>query len=366
MRYTPTTFPHYVFVTLWTGTFTAASLVANIIEQCEVVVKRHTHLSAEEYVDDGDFRALVSELLDTKAWAKEKVQLWLLDDSQYIRFLQFMSLRDCHRLWLFFIRKCITAASAGFSDDVRASVELLKSRGLIRKGVKGEANVDGEDVLVHAGADGWRASDIAAAVTAGADIFAHSILDGSNGLWKSARYGHLESLNALILAGCDIDNQNTNGATAIYSAARAGNADCVKSLLSSQANMHRCNADGCSPLHAAAGNGHAGCLALLIEAKGNVATCSKLGESPILIATRRGWHACVKLLLEANSELNQCDNRGCSPICMAAFRNRLECLSLLLDARADPSSSWEGKSAFEIAEREGHVECARLLEAAMK
>ena len=130
--------------------------------------------------------------------------------------------------------------------------------------------------------------------------------------------------------------------------------------------MHRCNADGCSPLHAAAGNGHAGCLALLIEAKGNVATCSKLGESPILIATRRGWHACVKLLLEANSELNQCDNRGCSPICMAAFRNRLECLSLLLDARADPSSSWEGKSAFEIAEREGYVECARVLEAAMK
>jgi hypothetical protein len=348
------------------GTFTAASFVASIIEQFEVVVNRHSHLSAEEYVDDGDFRALVGELLDTKAWAKEKVQLWLLDDSQFIRFLQFMSLRDCHRLWLFFIHKCITGASAGFSNDMSASVELLKSRGLVRKAVKGEANIDGEDVLVHAGADGWSAGDIAAAVTAGADVFARSVLDGTNGLWKSARYGHLESLNALILAGCDVENQDTNGSTAIYSAARAGNADCVKSLLSAQANMHIRNADGCSPLHAAAGNGHADCLALLLEAKGNVATCSNLGESPIFIATRRGWHACVKLLLRANSELDQCDNRGCSPVCIAAFRNRFECLSLLLDARADPSSSWEGKSAFEIAQREGHVECVRLLESAMQ
>ena len=347
-------------------TFTAATLAAKIVEQCEVVVSRHDHLSAEEYVDDGDFRALVSELLDTKAWAKEKFQLWLRDDSQFIRFLQIMSLRDCHRLWLFFVRKCINGASAGFSDEMSASVELLKSRGLVRKGVRGEANVDGEDVLIYAGADGWSAGDIAAAVTAGADVFAHGLLDGTNGLWKSARYGHLESLNALILAGCDLDNHDTNGATAIYSAARAGNADCVKSLLSAQANMHRCNADGCSPLHAAAGNGHADCLALLLEAKSDLASCCNLGESPILIATRRGWHVCVKLLLEAKSDPNKCDSRACYPVCIAAFRNRVDCLSQLLEARADPTSSWESKSAFVIAQREGHVECARLLEAAMK
>jgi hypothetical protein len=348
------------------GTFTSATLAAAIVEQCGDVVNRHNSLSAEEYVDDGDFRALVGELLDTKAWAKEKFQLWLRDDSQFIRFLQRMSLRDCHRLWLVYIRKCIAGAAVRFFDHRTASVELLKSRGLVRKGVTGEANVDGEDVLVYAGADGWSAVEISAAVAAGADIGAVDRVNGANGLMKSARYGHLESLNALVVARCDIDQRDMNGATAIYSAARAGNADCVKALLSAQANLHTCNADGCSPLHAAAGNGHAQCLKLLLEAKGSVTTSSNFGESPILIATRRGWRECVALLLEAKSDPNQRDNRGCSPVCMAAFRNRIECLSLLIDARADIASLWEGKTALEVAQREGHVDCARLIETAMK
>ena len=70
------------------GTFTAASLASAVVEQCGAVVKRHEATAVEEYVDDGAFRALVGEMLDTKAWAKEKKELWMRDASQYICFLQ--------------------------------------------------------------------------------------------------------------------------------------------------------------------------------------------------------------------------------------------------------------------------------------
>ena len=62
--------------------------IAAIVKQCEDVVKRHEVAMTGEYLDDGAFRALVGEMLDTKAWDKEKKQLWMMDVSSYIRFLQ--------------------------------------------------------------------------------------------------------------------------------------------------------------------------------------------------------------------------------------------------------------------------------------
>jgi hypothetical protein len=54
------------------GVFTAASLASAVVEQGRAVMKRHEAKAVEEYVDDGAFRALVGEMLDTKACAKEK------------------------------------------------------------------------------------------------------------------------------------------------------------------------------------------------------------------------------------------------------------------------------------------------------
>jgi hypothetical protein len=171
------------------GTFTAASLASAVVEQCRAVVKRHEAMAVEEYVDDGAFRALVGEMLDTKACAKEKKELWMSDASQYICFLQDESLRECHRLWQSFLRQRIVAAAAGSGDRASASLELLLSRGLVKRGVRGEVNADGEDVMVQAGGDGWAAGDIAAAAAAGADVGA-SDGGGCNCVWNAARYGH--------------------------------------------------------------------------------------------------------------------------------------------------------------------------------
>jgi ankyrin repeat protein len=343
------------------GTFTAVTLAAAIVKQCTTVVKRHEDAGAEEYVDDGVFRSLVNEMLETKAWALEKKNLWMSTASQFISFLESYSLRECHRLWLLFLQSSIANADALSSDRARDSVKLLMSRGLVKRAVMGETNADGEDLLVQAGADGWAVADINAAVDAGADL-AVSGLDGCSGIWNAARYGHPASLRALYDARCDINKANNQGATPLYSASRAGHTACVKFLLSVKGDVNRCNNNGCSPIYAAAGNSHADCLALLLEAEGDLHSSDKRGESPVLVASRRGYHVCMKLLLDAKADMNTHDIDGCSPVCVAAHRNRINCLSILLEARADPRVSWKNASALEIARREGHAECVRLLE----
>ena len=205
------------------GTFTAATLAAAIVKQCEDVVKRHEAAALEEYVDDGAFRALVGEMLDTKTWAKEKKELWMRDASQLIFDMQNWSLRDCHRTWVGFLRKFVRGAADGSSERASASLELLSSRGLALQGVDKE-NVDGEGVMVQAGADGWQASDIVAAVAAGADVGATGS-DGLNGVDNAALYGNAISLAALLSAGSDLTND------CIWHAAYSGHADCLELLL---------------------------------------------------------------------------------------------------------------------------------------
>ena len=204
------------------GTFTAATLCDAIVCQCAVVVKRHQEVGADEYVDDGVFRALVNEILDAKAWAKEKKWLWMRNHlTSPICWLQGWSLRECHRMWQTFLRKTIRNEAAGSRDKANSSVEILVSQGLVKRGVRGEENADGEDVMVQAGSDGWAAVYVEAALAAGADVGAVD-RGGGNCLWHAAQYGHVDTMAALIAARVDVNKCNNDGRSPIYIAAGRG------------------------------------------------------------------------------------------------------------------------------------------------
>jgi hypothetical protein len=353
------------------GTFTAATLAASILEQCAVVVKRHEEVRVEQYVDDGVFRALTSELLDCKAWAKEKKELWMRDASQYIFLLQDPqenSLLDSHRTWQSFLRKSIDGAAVGSLDRASASVELLMSRGLVKSvksGVLGEANADGEDVMVQAGGDGWAAGDIAAAAAAGADVAATDGR-GCSGAWKAASHGHADSLAALIAAGVDVNGCAVDGSSPIFAAARNGRAACITLLVSAKGDVNKCDDEGVSPIYNAACEGHCDCVTLLVSAKGDVNKCKNNGVSPIWKAAEFGHCACIALLVSAKGDVNKCMIDGRSPIWMAAREGHTTCISQLISSRADPrNGSQEGLSALDIARKKGHCECVRVLEAAL-
>jgi hypothetical protein len=283
------------------GTFTAATLAAKIVEQCDAVLKRHRETGMEEYVDDGVFRGLVSEMLDTKAWAIEKKQLWMQDASQYICFLQDDSLRNCHRLWESFLRQSVTGAA-----DSSAGLRLLKSRGLVIQGVREEKNSDGEPVMVQAGADGWSATDIFAAAAAGADVCA---MDGGglSGVYHAARYGHLDSLTALLKAGGDANKGRDDGASPIWIAARNGHAPCIQQLVSCKGDVTKCENDGYSPICVAAQKGHASVIQQLVSCKGDVTKCTNDGTSPIYIAAQFGHASVIEQLVSCKGDVGTMD-----------------------------------------------------------
>ena len=299
------------------GTFTAATLAAKIVEQCDAVLKRHRETGMEEYVDDGVFRGLVSEMLDTKAWAMEKKQLWMQDASQYISFLQGASLRNCHRLWESFLRQSVTGAADSSADGASAGLRLLKSRGLVKQGVQKEKNSDGEPVMVQAGADGWSATDIFAAAAAGADVCAMDG-EGLSGVYYAARYGHLDSLTALLKAGGDANKGRGDGASPIYIAAANGHAHCIQQLVSCKGDVTKCTNDGASPIYIAAQNGHASIIQQLVSCKGDVTKCNNNGASPIWIAAQEGHASIIELLVSCNGDVTKCRNNGASPIYIAA------------------------------------------------
>jgi ankyrin repeat protein len=380
------------------GTFTAATLSAAIVQQCAAVVERHQDVGVDEYVNDGVFRALISEMLDAKAWAKEKKELWMRESlTAPIYALQGWSLRECHRMWQSFLRKRIDNAAVGSRDQATYSVELLVSQGLVKRGVQGEKNADGEDVMVRAGSDGWAAVYIDAALAAGADVGAID-RGGGNCLWHAAQYGHLDTMAALLTAGFDVNKCNNDGRSPLYIAACRGHTACVKLLLSASSNVNKCNDNGASPIHIAAQRGQSDCIQLLLAAGGDVNTCNNNGVSPIYISAENGHTDCIqllldvkgdvnkctsegvspiyrasqqgradslKLLLAARGDVNRCNNDGASPIHIAAQMGRADCLKLLLAFSADPCSSWKGTSALDIARQNSHSECTRLLEAAL-
>jgi ankyrin repeat protein len=413
------------------GTFTAATFVAKLMEQCDAVVERHKATGVEEFVDDGVFRALVSEVLDTKAWAKEKKELWMQDASQYIVGLQGESLRNCHRRWQSFLRGSMSGAGGRFADGAFASVLLLKSRGLVKRGVEREENADGEDVMVQAGADGWNAIDIYAASASGADVDAVDSA-GMTGVCYAARYEHLESMIALLKAGVDVNKCDNNGSSPILIAAAKGNAAAIQHLVSYRGDVNKCDNKGASPIWIAAQEGHAAVIQQLfscggdvnkcnnngispifiaayngrdaviqqlfscrgdvnkcdnngtspiwiavlnghdaviqqlISCGGDVNKCNNNGISPIFVAAQKGYAAAIQQLFSCGGDVNKCDNNGASPICFAAQQGHAAAIQQLLACHADPRSSWNGTSALDKARAEGHLECARLLEAAVQ
>ena len=314
------------------GPFSTETLAAAIVKQCVLALKRHEDTCVEEYVDDGIFRSLVSEMLDIKAWALEKKNLWMNDMSQYIWYLQGWSLRECHRLWLSFLNNNIAKAEAGLSDRARDSVKLLVSRGLVMRGVRGEVNADGEDVLVQAGGDGWTARDIRAAAFAGADADATDEV-GRNGICNAARYGHLESITALVEVRADVNKCDKYGRSAIYMSSRNGMVDCLRTLIAAGADANMCSEDG---------------------------------RSPIYVAATFDFPKCIELLVAANGDVNKCQDDTRSPIFTAASYGKTSSVAQLLSSRADPRSSFNGVSAVDEARSRGHKDCARLLEDAMQ
>jgi ankyrin repeat protein len=159
---------------------------------------------------------------------------------------------------------------------------------------------------------------------------------GNNLLKVSAEDGRIDTMMALIRAGCSLNARNHNGASALHFAARNGQSEAVSLLLNNNALMYS-DSGGSTPLIMAARNCHKALSAikLLIDANSDLDAQDWEGKTALHYMAHKAVG--FELLLAAGANPNIKDCNGNTPMIMAAtegFDNVIKCL-ILYNANPD-------------------------------
>jgi ankyrin repeat protein len=125
-----------------------------------------------------------------------------------------------------------------------------------------------------------------------------------NELLGASRRGDLAEVTALVEAGEDLDQLDSNGNGPAYCAAFNGHADVVELLLASGVEVDHANVSGETALHWASRHSDLPVVAALVDAGADVNVTTDRGHTPVLWATLEGEGQVVDLLLEAGADPN--------------------------------------------------------------
>ncbi|XP_070688781.1 espin-like protein [Pempheris klunzingeri] len=180
----------------------------------------------------------------------------------------------------------------------------------------------------------------------------------------AAANGDLTCLKLLVqqAPGC-VNHQTGIGATPLYLACQEGHLHVVEYLVNDcRADVQRRAHDGMTCLHAAAHMGHQAVVVFLVTCTDVSLPCQdRYGATALHFAASRGHYCILETLLHMGSEVIK-DYWGGTPLHDAAENGELECCRILLANQANPSDhDIDGFTAADLAEYNGHHECARYL-----
>ncbi|KAF3691285.1 Espin-like protein [Channa argus] len=185
----------------------------------------------------------------------------------------------------------------------------------------------------------------------------------------AAANGDLTCLKLLIQQAPSCVNQQTGmGATLLYLACQEGHLHVVEYLVKDcGADVHLRAHDGMTCLHAAAHMGHVAVVAwLVICTDVNLSCQDREGATALHFAASRGHYCILEQLLHLGSKVIK-DFWGGTPLHDAAENGELECCKILLANQANPSDrDIDGFTAADLADYNGHYECAGHLRAVEK
>lgn len=183
---------------------------------------------------------------------------------------------------------------------------------------------------------------VQALIMAGADINKVDIRDWTPlhlAIWK----GHVECVNMLITAGADIHKVDRRGWMLLHLAVESGHLECVNTLITAGAIIHKADHDGRTPLHLSAYWGHVGCVQTLIAAGADINKANNYGETSLHESAFCGRVCCVKVLIAAGADINKTDNKSKTALNLAQERHQSEIVALLQPPLYQRIFSWVQK-----------------------
>ena len=222
-----------------------------------------------------------------------------------------------------------------------------------------------------------------ALIRGGADVNAANDL-GATPLWTACLNGSAAMVEILLKAGADPNRALLAGETPVMIAARTGNPDVVKQLLDKEANVNAKGPRGQTPLMWAVAQKHSAIVKILLARGADVHARSEGWsqvmavpphgfpgynraiphgkDTALLFASRGGDLASAKLLVSAGANVNDADAWGVTATVLAAHSGFGEIVEFLLDKGADPNLAAAGFTALHeaIMRRDEKVAAALL------
>ena len=328
--------------------YSVEDLLDRIKRECLAVYERHRSLTCEAYAENEAFRFLVTEMLETKTFARSKLLAWLEDESITAGYMIggkgshgarkpanvarphttasavrphtdwcWFSLRVVHRwrvaYWERFAEQarppvavlvrphrtesCVRPLTADYAPS-SAALRVCRMRGLVHTTVA-ERSAEGESVLVQALSDGAGGRTLDLLISAGGDASAYSEVGPGFLSMGFADQGDCEAVGWLCRSGADLERRDRMGKTMLIRAAGEGRTAAVRLLLDARADVLAEDANGTTALMFAARWGFEDTAALLL-ARG-AALANGAGRTALDEAAARGRAGVVVLLKRAEA-----------------------------------------------------------------
>jgi ankyrin repeat protein len=170
-------------------------------------------------------------------------------------------------------------------------------------------------------------------------------------LIAAAQNGHANVVEALILAGADLNKPNKALETPIFKAAKHGNLAIVEMLIFYKADVNRESNEGYTPLHEAAFaeqspmNSYIEIIQLLLDNDANINAQNQNGTTPLHAAASRSNEEIVFILLKNGANINIQNQFGQTAGQMARIGGS--------DKTADMIENWRTISTIAMLEHRG-------------
>lgn len=155
-----------------------------------------------------------------------------------------------------------------------------------------------------------------------------AMTQGMTAIETAIEQGDLTAVQEAIANGIEMKTE------ALALAAELGHTEIVNALIAAGVDVNQGDSEGWTPLMAAAGGGHTAIVEKLLAAGANVNAQTAFGLTPLMAAAAKGQTATVKQLIAAGADLNAKDQNSWTALVWALDGKHADVVAVIKAARA--------------------------------